>query len=619
MSTLISTFDITKEALPDLLLKIQQGKVQLPDLQRSFCWTDNLIIQLIASVSLGCPVGAIMLLEQGEAGWNFQPRLVEGVSLDYAPVPTHLILDGQQRATALFMALFSGNPVLVKNGRSHKLSERWYYIDIEAALNPELDREDTILSLNQSRIRPSFGTKTQVINCSSLDREFELGLFPVAQIFRYAAWRQNYCKYWNYSPIKLELIDRFEQEVVKRFEHYQIPVIQLKSELPKPAVCRVFEKTNTQGTELNFFDLATACFASEDFSLRLDWSVKEQRLKQYRVLQSLREMDFLSCVTLVATYHRRQHVINSGLSFSKLPGVACGRAEVLSLSVEEYKAFAEQVITGYEEAARFLYGLRIVTPEDLPYPIQLVALAAILTIVGYPQEQMRSKLEQWFWSGCCCALYTSWHESRAARDMLEVPAWLMNDGGLPTTIREAIFNTTRLLSVRRKQGAIYKGVSALLRKGGAIDFATGEALSDVNVFNDPIESHHIFPVAYCKRQGIEMARYNCLVNRTPLSQLSNQKIGGKAPSQYLQELLNQGISQQRLHTILRSHLIEPETLWADDFEAFFSNRTQALLELVSRAMGKRKNSEVIELGNHLSHFKQDDRLHASSTLHTQVS
>ena len=619
MSTLISTFDITKEALPDLLLKIQQGKVQLPDLQRSFCWSDDLIIQLIASVSSGCPVGAIMLLEQGNSNWNFQPRLVEGVSLEQVPVPTHLILDGQQRATALFMALFSGNPVLIKDHRSHKLSERWYYIDIEAALNPEIDREDTVLSLNKSRIRPGFGTKTKAIEVQSIDREFELGLFPVSQTYRYAIWRESYCKYWNYNPAKLELIVRFEQEVIKRFEHYQVPVIQLKSELPKPAVCRVFEKTNTQGTELNFFDLATACFASEDFSLRSDWASKEKRLKQHGVLQSLREMDFLSCVTLVATYHRRQRVINSGLSLFKLPGVACGRAEVLSLSVEEYKAFAEQVVGGYEEAARFLYGQRIVTSEELPYPIQLVALAAILTVVGYPQEQMRSKLEQWFWSGCCCALYTSWHESRAARDMVEVPDWLSNQGALPTTIREATFSATRLLSIRRKQGAIYKGVSALLRKGGAIDFATGEMLSDVNVFNDPIESHHIFPVAYCKRQGIEMSRYNCLVNRTPLSQLSNQKIGGKAPSQYLQGLLDQGISQQRLNTILRSHLIDPETLWANDFEAFFANRTEALLELVNWAMGKRKTSEVIELGNHLAQFRPEDRLHASSALCTQVS
>lgn len=74
----IATFDIAKEALPDFLLHIQQGKVQIPDLQRSFCWSDELVIELLASISLGWPVGAIMLLEQGNADWSFRPRPIEG-------------------------------------------------------------------------------------------------------------------------------------------------------------------------------------------------------------------------------------------------------------------------------------------------------------------------------------------------------------------------------------------------------------------------------------------------------------------------------------------------------------------------------------------------------------
>ncbi|MCY7322931.1 MAG: hypothetical protein LH660_14305 [Phormidesmis sp. CAN_BIN36] len=134
---------------------------------------------------------------------------------------------------------------------------------------------------------------------------------------------------------------------------------------------------------------------------------------------------------------------------------------------------------------------------------------------------MRSKLEQWFWCGSCASLYTSWHESRASRDMLEVPTWLLQGGTLPTTITEATFTASRLLTTQRRYGAVYRSISALLRRHGAIDFATGETLSDVQFFNDPIESHHIFPVAYCKQQGIAVSQYNCLVNRTPLSQLSN--------------------------------------------------------------------------------------------------
>ncbi|MCY7322929.1 MAG: DUF262 domain-containing protein [Phormidesmis sp. CAN_BIN36] len=289
MNAIISTFDITKEALPDLLLRIQQGKVQVPDLQRSFCWSNELVIELIASISLGWPIGSIMLLEQGNEQWSFYPRPVEGVHLRQAVVPTHLILDGQQRATTLFMALFSDNAVSIRDRRTSKLLQRWYYLDLEKMLDPLVDRETAILSLNQTRRSSGLGTHSIAVNCSTPENEYEFSLFPVASVFHYAQWRQNYSKYWRYDSVKLDLLDRFEQDVIKRFEHYQVPVIQLKSELPKPAICRFFEKTNTQGTELNFFDLATACFASHNFSLREDWLIQEKRLKTQTVLHALRD------------------------------------------------------------------------------------------------------------------------------------------------------------------------------------------------------------------------------------------------------------------------------------------------------------------------------------------
>jgi uncharacterized protein with ParB-like and HNH nuclease domain len=83
----ISTFDITKEALPDFLLHIQQGKIQLPDLQRSFCWPDDQVKELIASVSLAWPVGAVLLLLLGNSNVKFKPRLIEGVTLKNIPEP----------------------------------------------------------------------------------------------------------------------------------------------------------------------------------------------------------------------------------------------------------------------------------------------------------------------------------------------------------------------------------------------------------------------------------------------------------------------------------------------------------------------------------------------------
>jgi hypothetical protein len=597
MNTPISAFDLSKEALPDLLLKIQQGLIQLPDLQRSFCWHDNLVIDLLASVSQGWPVGGILLQEVLNGSWQVCSRLVEGVQLEQIPVPTELILDGQQRCTTLFMCLFSNRPVRVQSRRNGKMNDRWYYIDIQKALDPETEREQTILGFNSRRIRPGFAGHP-AINCSTPEQEYELGLFPLAQVFSYAAWRQGYSKYWQYDSTKLELLDRFEREVIKRFEHFQVPVIRLKPGLPKTAICRVFEKVNTQSEQLNFFDLATACFASQDFSLRDDWAKREQRLKQHRVLETVKETDYLACVALVATYHQRQGAIAAGVPPQKLPAVACSREEVLDLSLTDYQKYADQVVVGYEEAARFLYGQKIQTAEDLPYQIQLVALAAILAVVGYPQDRVRAKLEQWFWCGSCAALYTSWHERRASRDMVEVPAWLHEGGELPNTVQMAHLQAERLLMVRRRHGAVYKAINALLRKHGAIDFAAGEALAEINLFNDPIDSHHVFPVAYCKKQGIPKERYNSLVNLTPLSRLSNQKIGGKAPSQYLRALEAEGISRRRMDEILRSHLIEPETLRADDFDTFLSKRAHALMELVNRGMGKASAGALIDIGQH---------------------
>ncbi|MGG6270960.1 hypothetical protein ACQ4M3_42210 [Leptolyngbya sp. AN03gr2] len=45
----------------------------------------------------------------------------------------------------------------------------------------------------------------------------------------------------------------------------------------------------------------------------------------------------------------------------------------------------------------------------------------------------------------------------------------------------------------------------------------------------------------------------------------------------------------------RSPLIELETLWRDDFEAFVERRTEALLCLVSQAMGKAPPDARLEL------------------------
>jgi hypothetical protein len=581
----ISTFDITKYFLLDILKDIKTGRIQLPDFQRDWVWDDAQVRRVLASVSLAYPIGAVMMLQQGNHHLQFKPRLVDSVTLSQAQPPSLLILDGQQRLTTLFMVLLSGQAVVIKDQKSHKRIKKWYYLDIEKCLNSNSDRREAIVALPESKqLRTSSG---KLIDVSTPEQEYAAGLFPLSKVFFFSEWRSQYSQFWGYELEKLKLIDTFELEVLKKFEHYQMPVIQLRDSLPKEAVCQVFEDTNTSGCDLNFFDLMSACYCADNFSLRDDWKHREKSLNSFKVLRSLRNTDFIQAVTLVAAYARRQDALAAGMCGEKLPGISCRRTDVLKLEPEEYQSWADPVTRGFEDAARFLHTQKIFDATDIAYPIQLVALAAISTVLGKrsESEQVRSQLRHWLWSGMFGEVYTRGHEVRAGHDVLEVPLWL-EGGSLPTTMSCANFSASRLFSVRKRFGAVYQGLSALLRLSGAIDWSTGEEINDVLYFEQRIESHHIFPVAWCKKQGIDPKYYNCLVNRTPLSAKTNKRIGSKSPSVYLKQFEKEGISPTRLDEMFHSHAINPMMLRRDDFEGFFTTRTKALMEIISKAMAK---------------------------------
>ena len=94
---------------------------------------------------------------------------------------------------------------------------------------------------------------------------------------------------------------------------------------------------------------------------------------------------------------------------------------------------------------------------------------------------------------------------------------------------------------------------------------------------------------WCEKNGIKRARYNTVVNKTPISYKANRMIGGHAPSIYLEKLQTHEqvqLADAQMNTIVESHLIDANTLRADDFDNFYKARKAALVKLIERAMGK---------------------------------
>lgn len=588
----LSTFDSSKEFLSDLLRELASGEIQLPDFQRGWVWDDEHIRSLIASVASAYPIGAVMMLETGGDA-KFQPRPVEGVSFNgHRPEPGRLILDGQQRLTSLFQATLLGRVVETQNAKKQRI-ERWYYFDMQTAVSGG-EMEDAIIGLPKARQIVNFRGEVEK-DYSTRELEYQACLFPLTDVFDAAEWRRGFADYWHRAQDKSELFDTFEKLVLSAVAKYQIPVITLKRNTPKVAVCQVFEKVNTGGVALNAFELVTATYAADNFSLRDDWfGPKDQpggrrgALWKDPVLKGVQETDFLQTVTLLHTLDVRDKHIAEGKPVDDAPAVSAKRVAMLNLPLQAYLKWREPATQGFLKAAKLLRLQHVYSARDLPYQTQLVPLAAALARLGTAADNdgVRKKLARWLWSGVFGELYGGAVESRFAFDLPDLLAWA-SDGPEPRTVREALFDPSRLLTLRSRLSAAYKGLHAILMRDGGLDFLSGQPITATTFEDEKIDIHHIFPKKWCEDETIPRARYDCIINKTALSARTNRIIGKKAPSVYLEQLQKQAdMSRQRMDHVLDTHAIAPTLLRANDFDEFFEARRTALLERIAGAMGK---------------------------------
>lgn len=629
-----TTFDTNPVLLQTLLKTCEDGKLQLPDFQRSWVWEEERIMSLIASVSRGFPMGALMSLKSKiDTGVVFACRPIEGAPVAAQTKPEQLLLDGQQRMTSLYQSCMRRQVVSTITAKK-RLVKRWFYIDVMKALSNEADRDSAIFAVPDDRKLKENFDKDIVLDLSLPDLEYEQLMFPLNQVFSTDAWMQGFWNYWNTKGEsgKIDLFFRFKNEVLSNFAEYQVPVIALGADTSHEAVCLVFEKVNTGGKALDAFELLTAMYAAQGHKLRDDWLGDEKsddpdrklgtqkRLAMFGraagqaqgVLANVASTDFLQAIALLHTKELRLAAMaDPSKKENDWSAVRATRQSLLDLPLAAYKKYGNAVRNGFERAAKFLRQQQIYRVIDLPYQTQLVPLAAIFAEIGNKAEHATNndKIARWYWCGVFGELYGSAVESRFAKDILEVPAWL--DGGPePSTVADGVLRADRLLTMRSRLSAAYKGLQALLLRQGAIDFRSGQAFDQIVFFDEGVDIHHIFPKAWCESQKLPASLYDSVVNKTPLGYRTNRIIGGVAPSSYLEKLekgkagpngqiIEPPIEKPVLGGYLETHCIPVNDLYADDFAGFMKARQKLLMELVSRITGHvaPETAEVAEEGD----------------------
>ena len=571
--------------LTDLMNAVDSGAAQLPDFQRGWVWDDGRIKALILSVIHNFPVGAAMFLEYGNESIHFKHNPIEGSAANPNIEPDELILDGQQRLTSLYNALFSKNPVHTKTDKGKEI-DRYYYINIENALDPNADDDDVIISIPATKqIVSDFGRKIEK-DLSTKQDEFREKSFPLNIILDPGAeqgWQNEYYAYYNYDPAVIQQFTAFFSKIIMPTQKYAMPVILLDKETPKEAVCQVFENVNTGGVSLTVFELVTAIFAMDNFPLRENWQERKEQYFSGDLLNVITSTDFLTALTLLSTYKRK--LVDDKVA------VSCKKKDVLNLTLSEYKKYNEDLTKGFVEAEKILQEERVFFSRDLPYTTQLIPLAAICTVLLDGNQikvtNIKNKIKQWYWCGVFGEMYGGANETRFAYDIVQVLDWVEDDTQIPRTCMDSYFNPTRLLGLQSRQSAAYKGIMALILKNHSQDFISGREMDFAVYKAEYIDIHHIFPRAFCEENKLPKLKWNSVVNKTPISYSTNREIGGVAPSKYLERIEKKGqVFPSTLDAYLETHWIDASLARADNFDQFIIERAKKLLDAIQNATGR---------------------------------
>lgn len=533
-----------------------EGKVVLPEFQRNFLWSRDSIQDLLVSILQGYFVGTLLLLDTQSNNPLFPFRSIEGLDLvnpsadSNSHATIQLALDGQQRITSLFYALYEPNIPLKNTSQPHK-----FFLRLDLALDG--DPEDAVIGL-------PIGAKRRMNEMNQYVSEYKAIPFSLLRdtqrLFKWLYTEQTFLTEQKDITIV--------ESLFKHFTDYMIPVVSLPTTTGKMDIVNIFERINRTGISLSTFDLAVARLYRKDVKLRESWAQFEKAHAQ--VAKNIKPEFLLKFISLIeGIVPRKSNLVDVADKLTREKFDASWNHATHYIS----KAFNRLLSTSG--------GYGAFETKWIPYTTIIVPLAYLLMEIEKIQggENEYRKLDNWYWTSVFSERYDSAVDTKSSDDIKDVLKWIQ--GGQPPTWMKT-FNAQNMdLTVEEQRSAVYRGVMCLIALRGAKDFCNGQKASLHECDDD-----HIFP--HSKYKSFETV--NSIANRTLISPESNREIKrAKRPPEYLPIFLKKhGNDESRLHKTLRSHFISDEALQAMQvgkeglFEDFLQARQKEIMKEIEK-------------------------------------
>ena len=590
-------------SLTTLVGRLREGRFVIPDFQREFEWKPGDIRELVRSIFLDYYIGSLLL-------WKGKHESFAALACE--PIygyhgngdPAHIVLDGQQRLTAMYYVFLAPDKPLPN--RSNRFL---YFIRVDRFMEEAYDEAFEY-----------HWTRRGLNLLAEPSAQYESHMFPVSVVgqggWELPNWVQGYEKHWRDKKIAAESdgddvaaakaaqrardARAFGEHLKTITEQYQVTYIELDRDLELDKVCDIFTQINSRGIRLDVFDLVNALLKPKGLQLKHLWRDAAPRLEFV-------DTERMNVYLLQVMSILRQAYCSPKYLYYLLPGQerkvreADGslRKEVLVPDVADFEQRWKEAVEAVESAIKLLrhpqeYGA--ISSQYLPYVSILPAFAALQTALrALPaprQLDAQRKLRHWYWASVFTNRYSGAVESTSARDYLDVKAWFDDDAAEPGLIAEfrSRFKTLDLRRETKRGTSVYNGIFNLLVLRGARDWMTG----NVPQYGD-LDDHHIVPKSWGKENGLGDA-IDTILNRIPLTADTNRKvIRGRLPNQYLAELIAAS-GETSVRATLESHFVSPvafaillrKPFTKNDLQAFLAERQRTLQDAIEDLLVKER-------------------------------
>lgn len=586
--------------LQNVLWRLREGNYVIPDFQREFEWEPWDISKLMRSIFLDYYIGSLLL-------WKGKSEHFESLScediygyLGTRPDRQFIVLDGQQRLSAMYYAFFAPNDPLPR-----RQNAAFYFIFVDKLKDEQYDEA--------FQYKWRWGAAADIL--ASPEKQYARHIFPLS-VFgddpqAFFGWIDGYKRYWSDRAADgmssaqdyVNYADAFRTHVWSIVGQYQVSYIELDADLELDKICDIFTQINTRGRRLDVFDLINALLVPKGIQLKNLFREERGRFDDFLDPNTIAKTNVyvLQIMSILAqAYCSPKYLYYLLPKQEKVVKDPDGRRrkEVLVPDTDDFRRRWDEALDALEHAIRLLRqprGFGVASLRFLPYVSILPVFSALQRFVrnASPELQLsgQQKIRHWYWAAVFTSRYSGSVESTAARDFLDVNAWIQDDSAIPSLVRK-FENRLGYLSLKRevRRGtSVYNGIFCLFVMRGPLDWVTG-----VIPRYDEVDDHHIVPKSWGKGRLPE-GLINTVLNRTPLSNYTNRKvIGNKLPNVYLPKMIEQQ-GREAVESLFETHCISPRAIdillrdpfTPDDFEDFINERERTILGAIKSLLKER--------------------------------